>query len=197
MADYRFVSTWKLRAPVDDVYRLLRHPERWRWRGLERVQRLEAGDGAGRDGDVHRFFFRAPVGYTLTFDLRTTLAEPPQLLEARSEGELEGTSRWELHEHGGVTTAVLTWTVRTTKGWMNVIAPLARPLFVWAHAVVMRRGAQDMAQVLGAELVAAESAPGSGGDGTRRVPALLATAVGCLVLAGSLGRVRRRLRARL
>lgn len=193
MADYRFVSTWKLRTPVDDVYRLLRHPERWRWPGLQRVQRLEAGDDAS--GDVHRFFFRAPLGYTLTFDLRTTLVEPPRLLEARAEGELEGTSRWELHEHGGVTTAVLTWTVRTTKGWMNVVAPLARPVFSWAHAVVMRRGAQGMAQVLDAELVAAESAPASGGDKTPRVRALLATAVACLLLAGSLGRVRRRLRA--
>ncbi len=194
MADYRFVSTWTLRAPVDDVYRLLRHPERWRWRGLERVQRLEAADDAG--GDVHRFFFRSPVGYTLTFDLRTTRAEPPHLLEARSEGELEGTSRWELHEHDSVTTAVLIWTVRTTKGWMNLAAPLARPVFAWAHAVVMRRGAQGMAQVLDAELVAAESAPAPGGDQTRRVRALLAAAVACLLLAGSLGRVRRRLRAR-
>ena len=47
------------------------------------------------------------------------------------------------------------WNVRTTKAWMNVIGPVARPLFAYNHDVVMRWGGEGLAQRLGCNLLAA------------------------------------------
>ena len=39
------------------------------------------------------------------------------------------------------------WNVATTKAWMNLIAPIARPVFEWNHDWVMSRGAEGIAEV--------------------------------------------------
>ena len=39
-----------------------------------------------------------------------------------------------------VTAVVYEWNVSTTKPWMNLLAPIARPLFAWNHDWVMRNG---------------------------------------------------------
>jgi hypothetical protein len=37
------------------------------------------------------------------------------------------------------------WIVDTTKRWMILLAPVARPLFAWNHHAVMRRGQEGLA----------------------------------------------------
>jgi hypothetical protein len=37
---------------------------------------------------------------------------------------------------------------------MNLLAPLARPVFAWNHDVVMRWGGEGLARLLGTRLVA-------------------------------------------
>ena len=46
-------------------------------------------------------------------------------MQGSAVGELTGTGRWRLFHHGGVTAVTYEWNVRTTKAWMNVLAPLA------------------------------------------------------------------------
>ena len=43
------------------------------------------------------------------------------------------------------------WNVVTTKPWMNLLAPVARPLFKWNHDAVMNWGAEGLARRLGVE----------------------------------------------
>ena len=43
-----------------------------------------------------------------------------------------------LLEDGGVTAVLYEWNVATSKRWMNIVAPAARPVFGWNHEVVMR-----------------------------------------------------------
>ena len=38
---------------------------------------------------------------------------------------------------------------------MNLLAPIARPIFAWNHDHVMRNGAEGLARLLGARLVTA------------------------------------------
>ena len=38
--------------------------------------------------------------------------------------------------------------------WMNMLAPVARPLFEWNHNVVMNWGAKGLSERLGASVVA-------------------------------------------
>jgi uncharacterized protein YndB with AHSA1/START domain len=154
MAGYRFLTTWCLDAPIADVYEAIHDSERWPqwWRGVVRVQKLRPGDGDGV-GELTRYTWRSRLPYTLEFEMETTLVEAPYRLEGRASGELEGHGRWRLFEGPG-TCVTYDWAVRTTEPWMNVLAPLARPLFAWNHDVVMRQGGVGLARRLGASLIA-------------------------------------------
>jgi hypothetical protein len=93
-------------------------------------------------GDKIRYKVKGRLPFTLTFDATVTQADPPQVLELQARGELEGVGRWTLSQHGTITTAQYTWDVRSNKRWMNLLAPLARPLFEWNHDGVMRDAGQ-------------------------------------------------------
>lgn len=54
-----------------------------------------------------------------------------------------------------MTAVVYEWEVETTKRWMNVVGPLARPVFEYNHDVVMRWGGEGLARRLGVRLLAA------------------------------------------
>lgn len=131
--------------------------ERWPdwWRGVERVQVIEPGD-ENRVGELSRYTWKSRLPYRLEFDMRTTRVESPHLVEGRAQGELTGHGRWRLFSGAGDTTAVTyEWLVETTERWMNVLAPIARPLFAWNHDVVMRQGGEGLARRLGARLLVA------------------------------------------
>jgi uncharacterized protein YndB with AHSA1/START domain len=141
------------------VWEAIYDSERWPewWRGVERVVELESGDEDGL-GQVGRYTWRSRLPYELTFDVRTTRVERPHLLEGEATGELAGTGRWRLFEGAGATVVLYEWDVRTTRPWMKVLAPLARPLFAWNHDWVMRNGAAGLARLLGARLLVAGGA---------------------------------------
>ena len=86
--------------------------------------------------------------------MRTTRVEKPHLLEGNAEGELAGVGRWRLFERDGVTAALYEWNVHTTRAWMNLLAPLARPIFAVNHDYVMRNGGHGLAELLDAPLLA-------------------------------------------
>ena len=154
MADYRFLTTWVLDAPIDPVWDVLYDSERWPewWRGVERVVVLEPGD-ANRVGELSRYTWKSRLPYTLEFDMRTTRVERPYLVEGSAQGELAGEGRWRLYEGAGATAVTYEWAVETTERWMNALAPLARPVFAWNHDLVMRQGGEGLARRLGARLL--------------------------------------------
>jgi uncharacterized protein YndB with AHSA1/START domain len=154
MARYEFLTTWCVDARVDVVFDLLHDSTgypRW-WQGVERVVVLESGDETSV-GKLVRFTWRSVLPYSLEFDLRVTRVERPYLIEGQATGELEGVGVWRLYEGHG-TAIVYDWRVRTTKRWMNLLGPLARPAFAWNHDLVMRQGAHGLATELGATLLA-------------------------------------------
>ena len=79
--------------------------------------------------------------------------DPPRSMAGTARGELEGRGHWRLFEQDGVTAVVYDWQVATTKRWMNLLAPLARPVFDYNHDVVMGWGGEGLARRLGARLL--------------------------------------------
>lgn len=156
MRGYSFLSRWCIAAPRERVFELLHASERWPewWRGVESVVKLEDGDEEGR-GSLGRYVWRSAVPYRLAFEVRITEVARPHTLAGEAVGELTGGGRFTLSERDGLTTVQFAWDVHTTRAWMNVLAPLARPLFRWNHDWVMRQGARGLARRLGAELVSA------------------------------------------
>jgi hypothetical protein len=78
----------------------------------------------------------------------------PHLLAGEVDGELAGGGTWRLYEQDGTTAALYEWNVRTTRPWMNLLAPVARPVFAWNHNWVMARGGEGISELLGCRLVA-------------------------------------------
>lgn len=150
MEPYRFLTVWRLHAPLQQVYDCIAAPSQWPlwWRGVEKVEELKAGDAEGR-GSLRRFTWKSALPYRLAFNMRTTEVEAPRLLMGQAEGELEGTGRWDFMEAEGSTIVRYAWEVRTTKAWMNRLAPLLKPAFAWNHNVVMRWGFEGLCQRLG------------------------------------------------
>jgi len=153
---YRFLTSWLIESPRDDVWEVLQDPVRWPewWRGVVRVSELDAGDER-RVGSRYRIAWRSRIPYELEFDFTVGRLEAPRFMEGDAEGALQGTGRWLLFERDGVTAVLYDWRVETTKRWMNVLAPVARPLFERNHDVVMRWGGEGLARRLGAQLLAA------------------------------------------
>jgi hypothetical protein len=157
MAEYAFLTTWLLDAPRQQVWEAIHDQERWPqwWRGVEEAEEVRPGEN-GDVGTVARMVWKSLLPYRVEFEVTTTRVEHPHLLEGHAVGELEGVGRWRLYEQDGVTAVLYEWNVKTTKPWMNLLAPLLRPAFEWNHDWVMARGGEGIAQLLGCRLLATD-----------------------------------------
>ena len=157
---YEFVTTWRIHAPRTQVWQALRDPERYPqwWPGMEHVEVVERGacDGTGQRV---RLTARGRLPYRLRFETVDREIREPDRIIVDAVGELDGNGQWDLKQNGGVTTATYTWTVATTRRWMNRIEPFARPFFVWNHHVLMRWGGEGLARRLGGRLIDQEHTP--------------------------------------
>lgn len=154
MAHYQFETIWQLRAPLVNVYAVIHDGDnypRW-WKGQEKVVAIERGNELGV-GAVKRFTTRGILPYSLTFSSRVTVVEPLKRIEGTAFGELDGRGTWLFSEADGITTVKYIWVVKTTTFFMNLLAPLLRPVFSWNHHAVMNWGAEGLAKELGCELV--------------------------------------------
>ena len=150
MTQYHFVTHWHVDAPIDPVWDAISHSERWPswWKGVEQVTELERG-GEDGIGNRRQYVWKSLLPYRLGFDVTTTRIDRPHALEGEASGELAGTGRWDIREApAGGTDITYYWDVRTTRAWMNVLSPLARPIFRWNHDYVMRGGGRGLAKLL-------------------------------------------------
>ena len=160
MAEYHFVSIWQIQAPIERVWEEIYHAERWPswWKYVVGVDELDPGAANGV-GKHLRLLFRTRMPYTLGFNVRLTRVQPPSELVAEATGELEGTGRWTLTPARGGTLVRYDWDIRTTRRWMNRLAPVARPVFSWNHDELMRAGGQSLARRLGVDLASPGTPP--------------------------------------
>jgi uncharacterized protein YndB with AHSA1/START domain len=185
MADYHYISTWQLQAPIERVWPAISDLERlpaW-YPAIQEVQTLAAGDPDGVGGRV-RYLIKGRLPMRLAFEATITRVVPPRELELRAEGELAGTGRWELEQRGEVTSVRYTWDVRTTKAWMNLAAPVARPLFTWNTRGVLLEAGQGLARFLQVPLVDAEFTAPAWPAARRLRWAALASIAGLLLWRG-------------
>jgi hypothetical protein len=156
VARYRFLTTWLLETTRERAWAEIENPAAWPewWRGVERVEQLDPGDAA-RVGCCYVVGWRSRIPYSLSFEFTVERVEPPGLMAGVARGELAGQGCWRLLEQDGVTAVVYDWDVQTTKLWMNLVGPIARPVFEYNHDAVMRWGGEGLARRLGVRLLAA------------------------------------------
>ncbi len=146
MSDYEFLTTWRIDAPLDRVWTAIEDADTWPqwWKGVLSVVKLEAGDENGV-GSIRRTTWKSLLPYTLEFDSEVIRVERERYIEARAFGELDGVGIWHFMPDGDSQTRVdYDWRVKTTKPWMNTLAPIARPFFRWNHNVIMKWGEKGL-----------------------------------------------------
>ena len=148
MEHYSFVTTWRVKAKISEVWPVLMDAESWPqwWKGMKDVKVLQQGDDHGIGTityyEVGAFF------HSLQFTLKTISIKEHRFIEGIAAGDLIGTGRWEFVEANGITIVVYSWNVKTTKRWMNRWAWLLRPVFKFSHNMVMRWGEQGLVKRL-------------------------------------------------
>jgi hypothetical protein len=158
MAYYEFVTVWRVSAPIEATWNEIYRSELWPswWKGVESVVETHSGDEGGI-GTVRRYTWKSQLPYKLTFDSRQVRVEPPFVLEALVSGELEGSGLWRLTREGDGTVARYDWKVRATQPWMQMMTPLARPVFRWNHNIIMGWGSEGLSKRLGVKVDAQQT----------------------------------------
>jgi hypothetical protein len=158
MAVYSFTTIWKINASLDAVWdAILAAPEwpNW-WPGVKRVEVIHASSDPLGIGSIFRMTWKSPIPYSLTFDSTVTEVVPCGKIAGVVEGDLVGTGVWILSEENGTVTAEYDWNVHTTKLWMNLVAPIARPVFHLAHNWVMSSGEQGLKRLLARQAISVD-----------------------------------------
>lgn len=150
---YLFTTTWKIQAPIQDVWNAIYYSEQWPewWKDFTSVVEIEKGD-ENSIGSIRVYKLKAWTFYTLSFNLLLTRRADLQYLEGSATGELEGTGSWQFSTQNGITTVTCVWNVETNIKWMNALAFLLKPLFRYNHGLVMKHGARALAAKLNAPL---------------------------------------------
>lgn len=159
MARYHFVTALRVDADRQRVWDVIVDPVAWVswWRWLRTVEPLDEG-GPDLVGARYRLAFGTALPYTLSFESTTVRVVAPALIEAAASGDLRGRGLWQLEEHAdGGTDLTYTWLVETTKPWMNLLAPIARPAFSWNHDRLMRDFAAGLARAVDGRLLAVDN----------------------------------------
>lgn len=150
MRHYEFLTTWHIQAPIRSVWDAIHDIDSWPewWRGVVSVVKLQTGDDAGV-GSVRRTTWKSTLPYKLVFDSEVVRIEHERCIEVRAFGELDGVGIWSFTADGGSTTNVVyDWRVKTTKPWMNIMYPVAKPFFRWNHDVIMGWGEEGLKKKL-------------------------------------------------
>jgi uncharacterized protein YndB with AHSA1/START domain len=152
-ADYAFRTVFELTAPQADVFEAVLAPERWLTdlHHVRSLERLETG-GADREGSRYRTTVVAASPYRLRWEMTAVRVVAPERIEWRAEGDLTGQGTWDLAPTASGTEVTSTARLRTTRWWMSLLEPVARPLFVRNHDVVMRAGIDTLAAHLDADV---------------------------------------------
>ena len=158
MAEYRLLTTWRFEAPLEGVYGAIQDSLHWPdwWPAAQNVEETAAGDAHGI-GSIRRYAWRGALPYRISFEVRTTRIEKLVAIEGTARGDLEGVGRWHFSRRGAVSVVRYEWHVRSTRWWMNLSAPLARPMFIRNHELVMEQGAKGLARLLGSPLLPQET----------------------------------------
>ena len=158
MAEYHLLTIWRIEAPLVNVYAAIHDTPCWPnwWPGVRKVEQETSGDADGVNS-LWRYSWQGHLPYRVVFEVYATRVEQLVAIEGIASGDLEGTGRWNFSSQGEVSVVRCEWHVRTTLWWMNLIAPLARSMFIRNHTQVMTEGGAGLARQLQSRLLSQEN----------------------------------------
>jgi hypothetical protein len=121
---------WEALSRTDD-YR-----DWWGW--------LRRFDGSGlAEGSTTRCEVRAPLPYSLRFEVTVVRVVPGRAVEARVSGDIAGPAELAIDARGSGSTARLWWTVDLRAPALRTASVIGRPVMQWAHDRVVATGVEE------------------------------------------------------
>ena len=95
-----------------------------------------------------RCVVRAPLPYTLRFDVHVDEVVPGELVAAHVEGDIAGPARLEIEPdaHADGSHARLVWSVDLRAPLLRRFAVVGRPVMEWGHEWVVTNGVRQFRQ---------------------------------------------------
>jgi hypothetical protein len=153
MAEYHLLTIWRIEAPLDQVYAAIENSLQWPewWLSVRKVEPMASG-GSDGVGNVRRYAWQGKLPYRVVFDVRATRIERLVTIQGTAEGDLSGVGCWKFSQQGSLSVVQYEWHVHSNRWWMNLIAPVARSIFIRNHAQIMEQGGRALARLLKAPL---------------------------------------------
>jgi hypothetical protein len=148
-APFRYDRRFEFDLAPDELWQVLARTDDyqgwWPWlRGVEPGSESTAAGTALVAGTIARCAVRAPLPYTLRFDVTLDRIEPGERVDATVRGDLDGPATLKLRpsERGG-SWARLVWTLELRDRLLRPLSALTRPAMVWAHDRIIEVGLRD------------------------------------------------------
>jgi hypothetical protein len=139
--DYHLITHWRLPGKVEDLYRILIHPEEYPlWWPDAFLDAHEVFNRQNPSDRIARFHVRGYLPYTLWFDARVTQRCFPHGFTTEVQGDFNGRGIWTFEQQGTEVHTTYDWLVRVTKPIVRFVSFLLKPLFASNHYWVIRRG---------------------------------------------------------
>jgi hypothetical protein len=122
-------TLWEALSRTED------YPRWWTWlRGFS--------GGALEEGRVTHCVVRAPLPYSLRFDVHVRSVDPGRSVDAHVTGDIAGPAALVVSSHPDGSSARLTWTVELCSPFLRRASVIGRPVMQWGHEWVVDTGVQ-------------------------------------------------------
>jgi len=148
MVCYSFITQGKIKAPAEHVWAAIEDIEAmpgW-WKAI-RCARIIGQDKKLKVGRQIRFSVKGLLG-NLSFTVKVTEFETLRRIKLQSTGDLKGYGLFTLEEEDGFTNLTYRWEVATTGKLMNFCGRVLKPLLVYNHDRVMKKGFKNLKVIL-------------------------------------------------
>ncbi len=142
MANFHFITNWKIDAPVNQVYEIIKDSSKlseWCPSVYLEVKTLEQGFPNGIGKKV-ALFTKGYLPYTLRWNFEVTQIIPNKKLALDAYGDLEGKGLWTFTElSNGGCEVNYDWNIEFKKKGLSAFSFILRPIFEFNHRWAMKK----------------------------------------------------------
>jgi hypothetical protein len=146
VADYHFITNWKLRATREEVYNILEDIEAlatW-WPSVYLDIKVREKGQAGGIGKIVDLYTKGWLPYTLNWAFCVTASKFPEGFALRASGDFVGEGVWRFEQEGEYCIATYDWRISAEKPLLRKLTWLLRGLFSANHEWAMQKGLESI-----------------------------------------------------
>lgn len=145
-ADYCFLTTWRVKASREEVYRILEDVDalaRW-WPSVYLDVKVREKGQPGGIGKRVELYTKGWLPYSLRWQFRVTAADFPRGFSLSAFGDFVGVGVWDFTADGDHCIVTYDWRISAEKPLLKKLSGLFRAVFSANHVWAMRKGLESL-----------------------------------------------------